>query len=125
MQRIVASVVTALVICSFHGAAAVGNDRTLVSWVILDNTTQQGGSAMTIQRGDQFDGIVFGERASGKRMVGSDFFARTQDDQQANAVEKADSKRLIQMAIACKGNQNPSIAMASPMYPTKPATSIC
>jgi beta-fructofuranosidase len=80
-------------------------DKTLVSWVRLANTTQQGGSALTIQCGDQFDGIVFGERVSGKWMAGSNSFARTQSDQQANAVEKADSKTLIQMAIVYKGNQ--------------------
>ena len=37
-------------------------DKTLVSWAILDNTTQQGGSALTIQQDDQFDEIVFGEK---------------------------------------------------------------
>ena len=64
-----------LSVCS---AVAAGTDKTLVSWVCLANTTQQGGSALTIQRGDQFDGIVFGERAAGKWMAGSDFFDRTQ-----------------------------------------------
>ena len=60
---------------------------------------------MTIQRGDQFDGIVFGEVAVGKWMAGSNFFKRTQPDQQANAVEKADNKTLIQMAIVYQGHQ--------------------
>ena len=59
-----AHLVIALVVFSIPGAALAGTDKTLVSWVILDNTTQQGGSALTIQRGDQFDGIVFGEKAS-------------------------------------------------------------
>ena len=53
-----------------HGPA--GTDKTLVSWVCLANTTQQGGSALTIQRGDPFDGIVFGEKEAGKWMAGSD-----------------------------------------------------
>ncbi len=105
MKTTVASVAIALAICLIGNVAAAGTDKTLVSWVILDNTTQQGGSALTIQRGDQFDGIVFGERAPGKWMAGSNFFARTQGDQQANAVEKADSKTPIQMVIAYKGNQ--------------------
>ena len=74
------------------GAAnAADTDKTLVSWVCLDNTTQRGGSALTIQRGDQFDGIVFGERVSGRWMAGSDSFQRTPSDQQASAVEKADA----------------------------------
>ena len=86
-------------------AAAAGADKTLVSWVCLANTTQQGGSALTIQCGDQFDGIVFGERAAGKWMAGSDNYRRTQGDQQANAVEKADDKTLVQMAIVYQGRQ--------------------
>ena len=40
------------------GAAVAGTDKTLVSWVCLENTTQQGGSALTIQSGDRFDRIL-------------------------------------------------------------------
>ena len=105
MKRMMADAVVALMICSIHSAAAAGTDKTLVSWVILANTSQWGGSALTIQRGDQFDGIVFGERVPGRWMAGSNFFARTQSQQQANAVETADNKTLIQIAIAYKGNQ--------------------
>ena len=85
--------------------SAAGTDKTLVSWVALANTTQQGGSALTIQRGEQFDGIVFGENTPGKWMAGSDLFSRAQRDQNTNAVEKADDKTLLQMAIVYRGNQ--------------------
>ena len=94
--------------CSMAVAGAVavaGTDKTLVSWVCLANTTQQGGSALTIQSDDRFDGIVFGERAVGKWMAGSEGFARTQGGQQANAVENADDKTLVQMATVYKGSQ--------------------
>jgi sucrose-6-phosphate hydrolase SacC (GH32 family) len=84
---------------------ALAADKTLVSWVCLANTTQQGGSVLTIQSGDRFDGIVFGERVAGKWMAGSEVLARTQADQQANAVENADDKTLVQMAIVYKGRQ--------------------
>ena len=84
---------------------ALAADKTLVSWVCLANTPQQGGSALTIQSGDRFDGIVFGERAVGKWMAGSEMYARTQADQQANPVEKADSKTLVQMAVAYQGDR--------------------
>jgi hypothetical protein len=40
--------------------------KTLVAWVTLDNLTQRGGSALTVQVGEEFDAIVFGERAAGK-----------------------------------------------------------
>jgi beta-fructofuranosidase len=94
-----------LAMLALSGAAAAGTDKTLVSWVRLANTTQQGGSALTIQRDDEFDGIVFGEREAGKWMAGSEFFRRTQDQQGASTAENADAKTLIQMAIVYKGNQ--------------------
>ena len=98
------SLVTAL--AAGHAAAGQpSTDKTLVSWVCLANTTQQGGSALTIQSGTRFDAIVFGEKAAGKWMAGSDGFARTQGDQQANAVEKADGKTLVQMAVVYEGRQ--------------------
>jgi len=84
---------------------AATTDKTLVSWVTLDNTTQQGGSALTILCGRQFDGIVLGEKAAGKWMAGSETFVRTQGDQQNNAVEEADSKTQTQMAIVYAGNR--------------------
>jgi len=90
-----------------ENAATTGkppNDKTLVSWVALANTTQRGGSALTIQCGVQFDGIVFGERAAGKWMAGSEAFARFQGDQQANPVEHSNVMELIQMAIVYAGN---------------------
>jgi sucrose-6-phosphate hydrolase SacC (GH32 family) len=90
---------------AFCRASAAGTDKTLVAWVALDNLTQQGGSALTIQRGQQFDAIVFGEMAADKWMAGSEFLARTQGNQQANAAEKADNKTLIQMAVVYQGNQ--------------------
>ena len=101
----IATMLTVCALAPIYSAVAAGTDKTLISWVCLANTTQQGGSALTIQCGDQFDGIVFGERVAGKWTAGSDFYRRTQEDQQANAVEQADPKTLIQMAIVYKGNQ--------------------
>ena len=75
-------------------------DKTLVAWVSLADTGQQGGSALTlIDLAERFDAIVFGEIARGKWMAGSDFFRRTARDQSAFPVETADSKTFIQMAI--------------------------
>jgi len=79
-------------------------DKTLVSWVMLNNTSQRGGSVLTIQQGDQFDGIVFGEIQTGKWMAGSNSFARTEKAQDSNAAETADSNTLIQIAIVYKDN---------------------
>ena len=93
-----------IAMAALGGAAVAGTDKTLVSWVTLDDTTQQGGSALTIQYGDQFDGIVFGERAPGRWMAGSEFYKRTPAEQDAWAPERADVKTLIQVAIVYRGN---------------------
>lgn len=77
-------------------------EKTLVSWVYLANTTQRGGSALTIQTpAEEFDAIVFGEMVEGRWMAGSQFFARTLPAQkQAELpVEDADAKTLVQMAV--------------------------
>jgi beta-fructofuranosidase len=90
------------------GSAVVGpasaTDKTLVAWVAPANLDQQGGSALTIQAGAQFDAIVFGERARGKWMAGSDSFSRTQKNQNANAAETAGTDALVQLAIVYQGN---------------------
>ncbi|MCY2994469.1 MAG: GH32 C-terminal domain-containing protein [Planctomycetota bacterium] len=80
-------------------------DKTLVAWVAPANVTQQGGSALTIQSGDQFDAVVLGERARGKWMAGSEFFRRTQGDQNANAVETVGPDTPVQMAIVYQGEE--------------------
>ncbi|MBM3860561.1 MAG: DUF1080 domain-containing protein, partial [Verrucomicrobia bacterium] len=85
-------------------APVPGGDKTLVAWVSPANLSQQGGSALTIQSGDQFDAIVFGERAQAKWMAGSDRYKRTQKDQNANAAETAGPDTLVQMAIVYEGN---------------------
>ena len=88
-----------------YNALAAGADKTLVSWVSLANTNQQGGSALTIQYGDRFDGIVFGENAAGRWMAGSEFYTRSQRQQDANTAESANAQTLVQMAVVYHGNQ--------------------
>ena len=53
-------------------------DKTLVAWVYVTDTNQQGGSVLTVMEGEAFDAVVFGERQPGRWMAGSDFFRRTQ-----------------------------------------------
>lgn len=79
-------------------------DKTLVAWASSANLNQQGGSVLTIQDDDRFDAIVFGERACGKWMAGSNFFRRTQTDQNANWTETAGPHTLVQMAIVYEGD---------------------
>jgi len=96
-----ANITLALLFCTAPLFAAEGKttDKTLVAWVIPANLTQRGGSALTIQSGDQFDAIVFGERAAGRWMAGSNFFRRTPANQGGYPVETADDKTMVQIAI--------------------------
>lgn len=76
--------------------------KTLVVWAAPTNLSQRGGSALTIQSGDRFDGIVLGERLSRKWMPGSNNFDRTAVNQLDWPSETADSDTLVQIAIVYK-----------------------
>ncbi len=93
-----------LVCLPILSVAGESTDKTLVSWVSLDNLTQRGGSVLTIQYQDKFDAIVFGEKRPARWMAGSNFFARTQDEQKAYPKESATPDMVIQMAVVYKGN---------------------
>jgi beta-fructofuranosidase len=84
---------------------AAETDKTLVVWVAPADLTHRGGSALTIQSGDQFDAIVFGELQEGKWMAGSDYYKRTERAQDKYTPETADSKTMVQMAIIYKGDR--------------------
>ena len=81
-------------------------DKTLVVWATVGDLRQRGGSALTIENGDdRFDAIVFGELAPGKWMAGSSFFARTEKQQDTYPAETADPTALVQLAIVYEGKQ--------------------
>lgn len=77
-------------------------DKTLVAWVALTDTNLRAGSVLTLQRGSEFDAIVFAEKASGKWMAGSDMFSRTQSNQKSYPQDTSDGKTFVQMAIVYK-----------------------
>jgi len=83
-------------------------DKTLVVWVYLANTSQRGGSALTLEYGsrpDVFDAIVFGEKRPGVWMTGSDSARRTDRDQSDHPLEEAHSDELVQIAAVYRGTQ--------------------
>mgnify|MGYP006310022473 CR=1 FL=1 len=61
--------------CIQKNTATVG--KTLITWVTLETLEQGGGSVLTLQRGNQFDAIVYGEHEPYRWMAGSDFYRRT------------------------------------------------
>jgi hypothetical protein len=100
------SIILALLFCTTSLLAAddAGTSKTLVAWVSPANLSQQGGSALTIQSGDRFDAIVFGERARGRWMAGSNFFQRTQPNQNQYPAETADARTTVLIAIVYDGD---------------------
>ena len=84
---------------------AADTDKTLVSWVTLKDTKVRGGSALTVQEGDQFDGIVFAELAEGRWMAGSDYHRRTQKEQEAYPAETAADGTMVQVALVHDGDE--------------------
>lgn len=85
---------------------ATNTDKTLVSWVKLNDPSVTGGSVLTIQSGDQFDGIVFGEMEPGKWIAGSDEWNRTRRELKNIEPEKEGAMtNFIQMAIVYQGDQ--------------------
>lgn len=75
-------------------------DRTLVAWVALDNLTQGGGSALTIEDptgADLFDAIVFGEATPSQWWAGSNNGVRSLAG--VGPEETTTAPTLVMMAI--------------------------
>jgi sucrose-6-phosphate hydrolase SacC (GH32 family) len=94
----------ALCTTSLVAADDAETSKTLVAWAIPANLSQQGGSVLTVQSGDRFDAIVFGERVRGRWMAGSNFFQRTEANQNHSATETADAQTMVQIAIVYDGD---------------------
>ena len=105
MKKITVSLVIGIAAFFSCDGNAAETDKTLVAWVAPANPAHRGGSALTIQSGDQFDGIVFGELQAGKWMAGSDFFRRTEKSQDKYFRETPDGKTMVQMAIVYKADE--------------------
>ena len=97
--------IAVMVLAAAGEICSAGVDKTLVSWVAISDKNVKGGSILTIQDGVKFDGIIYAELADGKWMAGSNAKRRTNKQQGDRAIEKADAKTLVQMAIVYKGDQ--------------------
>jgi len=86
-----------------YSGATIG-EKTLVSWIYLEDLDVQKGSALTIDgiTSLPFDGIVYGEQQSHRWMAGSSFFDRTQTPNPG--YEETTTGQLIKMAISYENN---------------------
>ncbi len=73
-------------------------DKTLVAWVELNDLSVTGGSVITIQNGEEYDGIILTGEENPVWTVGSSDPSRT-----GGAIPATDSP--IQLAVIYKGNQ--------------------
>lgn len=81
-------------------------DKTIVAWVYLANTSQQGGGVLTLDDGNSnFDAVVFGEIAAGKWMAGSEHLSRSQRDQDKSPWEEAKPETCVQIAVTYRGKE--------------------
>jgi len=89
-----------------HAAVRPIRDKTLVAWVAPTNLTQGGGAVIGIGGTAQsFDAIVFGEIAPARWMAGSNYYERTDRQQDAYPIETAGPDELVMIAISYEGRQ--------------------
>lgn len=74
-------------------------EKTLISWVALDDLEVRAGSPLAIGNisGETFDAIVYAERQPYRWIAGSDWFRRTRD---VVAQNETASGQLLQMAVS-------------------------
>ncbi len=89
----------------FFGAHAIFSfvyadvEKTLVSWVMMQDRNIKAGSILTLQEENKFDGIIFAEKMDDKWMAGSDNWTRSENNQEKYPNWDAKMGSLVQMAI--------------------------
>jgi beta-fructofuranosidase len=109
---LIAALLFLIVVVACVGAAEAAEpppplrDKTLLVWAAVADLAQHGGTALTLEdRQGHFDGIVFGELASGTWMPGSDNYRRTQREQSSWPVETAGPNEFVQIAVVYRAKE--------------------
>ena len=84
---------------------AANTDKTLVSWIELKEKTVTGGSALTIQDGERFDGIIYSEKNGGTWIPGSEDPNRSQNIVVKGHLPQNYPGRMVQMAAVYKEHE--------------------
>jgi len=96
-----------LILLLFLSACATkstNTDKTLVSWVILDNMEADGGSILTLQDGERFDGIILSEEGD-SWIAGSDHDRGTRKDSDSASIIAPGIDKIEQIAIVYQGDE--------------------
>lgn len=80
-------------------------EKTLMTWVALDNLAATKGSALTLDKAteDQFNAIVYAERQPNQWMSGSSWFHRTEDFPKAHNEKKEGEMVYLAFTYEDKG----------------------
>ena len=80
-------------------------EKTLMTWVALDNLAATKGSALTLDKvsEDQFNGMVYAERQPNQWMSGSSWFRRTNDFPKAHNENKEGEMVYLAFTYEVKG----------------------
>jgi len=81
----------------------VNTDKTLVSWVILNDNHADGGSILTLQDGEQFDGILLSEEGE-SWIAGSDQNRAIMNNSDKPSIITPGIDKLEQIAIVYQGD---------------------
>lgn len=97
------------------------SERTLVSWVSLNNLAQGGGGALSIQAGGGggaggFDGIVYNELGGSRWMAGSNGFSRTQNPQVYGSAETVTDPGSVMIAITYANDNSINLYRNGALY---------
>jgi len=111
MQRtIILLTALLLTVTAQHGQAEddamLVGDKTLVAWVAPADVNRRNGGPLCMDNlSGNFDAITYGEIAPAKWMAGSDWFKRTQRNQNDSPAETTDPDTPVQIAITYSGKQ--------------------
>jgi sucrose-6-phosphate hydrolase SacC (GH32 family) len=97
-------VLVPILIISACATKSFNTDKTLVSWVTIDNMVAGGGSILTLQDGELFDGIILSEQGD-SWIAGREYGRRTPTATNDTSVVAPGIGKLEQIAIVYKGDE--------------------
>ena len=89
----------------FSCTPSKNTDKTLVAWVSLNATKDLSGSVLTIQSGEQHDGIFLSGEEGGKWIAGSEDNKRTNLNMGIPVQESDRTGQMVQLAIVYKESE--------------------
>ena len=104
MKKIISIILMQLMIIATNAA---NTDKTLVSWIKLNDNDVAGGSVLTIQNCDKYDGIVYTEEKGGKWIAASEQDSRTKRrlSRKIETNSRPSLQKFVQLAVVYNSNE--------------------